>query len=99
MEFSDRLFCASFLYLLIPEIYRVDRGKCAFLMYTDSSKGLLFSECYFKNNKINVENLTLLHWLKNSKVYITIYVLNMKSHGWKLLKELKIRSHGNEIQA
>lgn len=98
MEFSDPLFSAYSLYLLIPQIYRVDRGKGAFLIYANSSKGLLFSECCFKDNKINVENFTLLHWLKNCKVYIIIHISTMKNHGWKLLKELQIRSHRNEIQ-
>lgn len=74
MEFSDFLFSTYSLYLLIPELYRVDQREFAFLIYTDSSKGLLFSECCFKNNKINVENFTLLHWLKNCKVYIIIYI-------------------------
>lgn len=71
-------------------MYWLGPRKFALLIYTDSSKGRLFSEYCFKDSKINVENFTLGHWFKNCKVHIIIYILNMKKHSQELLKKLQL---------
>lgn len=58
----------------------MDQWKYDLLFMLMAGK-LPYSEDCLKGNKINVKDFTLFHWVKNGKVYVIIYIFNVRKHG------------------